>query len=104
MNIDYIEGDFTKLCHAKPGQAVTLVTALMERDRHAYLVCVVPDKNKHAARDTVSNGLYDDERKLFLVNLETGELRDMPHLSSRVIIWDDAALRLAIAHKGRRAL
>src|SRR5690242_4944253 len=75
-----------KLCHATPGQIIRVPE--MEGK---FMVCVVNIKNKRAARN-ISKGLYDDERPLFIVNIETGEALAMPHLSTRVEIIDDIAV------------
>ena len=87
-----------KVCFVKAGQVVQLINP----DTHLpdgpfYLVTVLPVTGKesreveHAFK---SNGLYSDPRTHLLVNLETGLLCPMPHLSSRVDIIYDAALVL----------
>jgi len=93
MKISRPDKRFTKLCHATPGMAVMLVDCDMNLDEEPYLVCVVPDTTKRAAR-AISQGLYDDERSLFLVSLRTGQLRDMPNLSSRAVLFPNADLQL----------
>ena len=95
MKILRQESNFTKLCHAKPGDVISLVSALMETDDKAYMVgCVASVPHLRAARDGISHGLYDDKRQLFLLDLETGLVQATPHLSSRVIIYKGAALRM----------
>jgi hypothetical protein len=88
------ESDFTKLCHAVPGDVIKLVDSNMLSDGQTFLVCVIKDPSKRAARPNMSHGLYDDQRCMFLVNIETGEMRDMAHLSSRVLIFRKAEVRL----------
>lgn len=85
---------YTKLCHAKPGMVVMLVDSKMQLDQEPYLVCVIADEKKRSARIGMSHGLYDDERRLFLVSLSTGQMKEMPNLSSRVIMFPDADLEL----------
>lgn len=85
---------YTKLCHAKPGTVVMLVDSKMQLDQEPHLVCVIADEKKRAARANMSHGLYDEERRLFLVSLSTGQMKDMPNLSSRVIMFPDADLQL----------
>lgn len=82
----------TKLCHAKPGDAVRLIDKDGNRSTEVYLVAFMEKKGCLAARDCASNGLYSDDRPLFVVNIETGESKSMPHLSSRVIILRGAAV------------
>lgn len=84
----------TKLCHAKPGMVVMLVDSTLQLEQEPYLVCVIADEKRRAARAAVSHGLYDDERRLFLVSLVTGQMREMPSLSSRVIMFPQADLQL----------
>lgn len=74
-----------KLCHAHPGEMVRLENGL-------HMVCVFPVEGKRPARPMIGNGLYDEERSLFLVNMTTGEAIAMPHLSSRIEIVRDVTL------------
>lgn len=71
-----------------------LVDSQMRLDQEPYLVCAVDDKHKRAARANMPHGLYDDERQLFLVSLSTGQTKDRPSLSSRVIMFPEANLQL----------
>ncbi|MBN3839334.1 hypothetical protein [Burkholderia sp. Ac-20349] len=98
MKVMTEEQDVIKLCHANPGDVVQLVDGNMLSEGSTYLVCVVPDKDKRSARPGMTHGLYDEERSLFLVNISTGERRDMAHLSSRAVIFDRAEV-----HLGREA-
>jgi len=82
-----------KLCHARPGDAVRL----LDRETgnplpELYIVCIFNQKGKRHMRPCRSEGLYDEQRPLFLVNLTTGEAAEMPHLSSRVQIVRDARI------------
>jgi hypothetical protein len=83
-----------KLCHAAVGSVVRLVSAKLEVDDEPFLVCAVPDVEKRAARARMTQGLYDDQRCLFLVSLTTGLMKERPHLSSRVIIYSEAEVLL----------
>lgn len=79
-----------KLCSAPVGSVVQV-------DDKIYLVCAFNPGGKRAARPNMSQGLYDDERDLFLVEMATGEAVKMPHLSSRVDILHTAVLTLGEA-------
>lgn len=68
----------TKFCHASPGDVIQLPDELT-----LYLVAV--DGQSTAKKGNKSSiGLYSEERPITLVNLETGEFRKIPHLSSQV--------------------
>lgn len=77
-----------KLCHAKVGTVVQI-----DEDPNYYMVIAFPDGKK--GREFQMHGLYDDGRTLFLVNIESGEIAKMPHLSSRVSILHNAALEVS---------
>lgn len=80
-----------KLCFAKPGACVQLFNSSTgEIDNDLYIVCVFNQSGKRPAPALASNGLYSDERPLFLVNLCSGEAIPMPHLSSRIQLIKDA--------------
>lgn len=80
-----------KLCHARPGDAVRLVSAETgEPTDDLFIVSVDSTSPGRPARQGMPHGLYDDQRPLFLVNLETGLAVRMPHLSSRVEIVREA--------------
>ncbi len=83
-----------KLCHAAVGSVIRLVSDKLEVDDERFLVCAVPEAGKRAARPRMTQGLYDDERCLFLVSLTTGLMKNRPHLSSRVIIYSEAEVLL----------
>jgi hypothetical protein len=89
-----VNSKYVKMCWAKPGDVVRLIGADLQVDPAMYLVCAVGDgiKGKRAARELASNGMYDDQRPLFLVNIETGILMNMTHLSGRVDIIRDVAV------------
>lgn len=82
----------TKLCHLKPGDTVRLLGSKLQQKEEVYVVAVFNEPGKHAARPLMSHGLYDEERPLFLVNLDTGEAIRMPHLSSLVLPVDGVFL------------
>lgn len=94
MKIATRPADVIKLCHAAVGSVVLLVSSMLELDDEPLLVCAKPAKGKRSARPKMSHGLYDDERELFLVSLRTGLSREMPNLSSRVIIFMEAEVSL----------
>lgn len=75
-----------KLCSAKPGSVIQLLNEDQVPAGDFYLVSVMDVKGKRAARELATQGLYDDERPLFLVSLSNGQAIAMPHLSSRVDI------------------
>jgi hypothetical protein len=81
---------FPKLCHARVGQCIRIHDDVYPHGTGLYLVC------SNDARGVPSymlpmRGLYDAaEGSLFLVCLQTGLARCMPHLSSRVEIVQDA--------------
>jgi hypothetical protein len=81
-----------KLCHAKPGDVVRLLSPRqLVPIGEPYMVCVDPHSDK-PARATLPQDLYADERRLFLVSLSTGLVRTMPHLSQRMEIIRDAVV------------
>jgi hypothetical protein len=88
-----------KLCFAKAGDAVQLPDESGTPSGPVFLVCTIPDQVAKTLKMKVpvgqmSNGLYSDDRPFWLVNLETGECRDMPHLSSRCAILRDATVNI----------
>jgi hypothetical protein len=84
-----------KLCFAKAGDVIRITdnnTGLV--CPQTYLVAVIPDDKKKKARMLSSNGLYSDERDFWIVDTTTGEVRELPHLSERIVIYRNAALHL----------
>ncbi|MER1940483.1 hypothetical protein ABS755_07215 [Castellaniella sp. FW104-16D08] len=73
-----------KLCHARPGDVIRVTDDTGKPTDTLFLVAVFNAPGKRAMRDNMMQGLYDEERPLFMVNLETGEARPLPHLSSRI--------------------
>ena len=94
MKVASMPMDVIKLCHATVGSVVQLVSEMLMLDDGPFLVCAIPEKGKRGSRARMTQGLYDDERSLFLVSMKTGLLKDMPHLSSRVIIFSEAEVQL----------
>jgi hypothetical protein len=80
-----------KLCFASPGDVVRLLDDCGNEQPEPFLVCVVNSGAKPMPRHA-SNGLYSEDRPLFLVSIATGATRAMPHLSKRVRILRDAAI------------
>jgi hypothetical protein len=91
-----VRTDLPKLCHARPGDVVQIVDTEGDVEPSLYLVCVFPVKGKRAGRgvELINHGLYDEERPLFLVDIETGISREMPHLSNRVQIRRDVRVEV----------
>lgn len=85
-----VRAELPKLCHARPGELVRLPGDDGRPSGPLYLVCAAEVKGRRALRECMTHGLYDDERPLFLVDIETGAATPMPHLSSRAQIIDDA--------------
>lgn len=89
-----------KVCFSRPGDVIQLpADDTGDPDGPLYMVCTIPNsvatwiKIKARKREAQpSNGLYSEERPLWLINLETGEGEPMPHLSSRCRIVRDATL------------
>lgn len=84
-----IEGTkgLSKLCHAQPGDVIRI-----PQFPSLYLVACFAMKGCKPARAGATNGLYSDERPLFMVDLASGEARELPHLSSLVEIVRGAAV------------
>jgi hypothetical protein len=82
-----------KVCHAPVGSVIRLPDLSSGTPIGPYyLVCAFSDPKKRPGRKGLSIGLYDDERDLFLVNIENGEAISMPHLSSRAEQIESAKL------------
>lgn len=94
----FVNTSFRKLCHAKVGDQIRLLDAetgavLPE----VFVVIALAQSGRRPARKGMMQGLYDEQRELWLVSLETGEARKMPHLSSRVdILHEDARVALGL--------
>lgn len=87
-----VRSDLPKLCHARPGDVVQLVDQAGEVQPPVYVVAVVDTTGARPMRAHMSHGLYDEVRPLFLVDVETGVTREMPHLSSRAKIHHGAEM------------
>jgi hypothetical protein len=95
----------SKLLHARPGSCVRLYDMNGERILdELWLVAVLPDGKCDAALVCKSNGLYSDKRALFLVSIDTGELRALPHKSTRVQLVSTALVVETTAHEPVRFL
>lgn len=91
MKLRTEESTFTKLCHARPGDVVQLVdSACFSNPAKAYLVVMA---SEHIPASWGSNGLYSVER-VALIDVETGTPIPVPSLSSRVVIYRHAEVRL----------
>lgn len=87
-----VRSDLPKLCWAMPGSVIRVVADDGSLQKPVYMVIVHPEAGKRAARITAPAGLYDDERCLAMVDLETGIVHKLPHLSSRVHIAHKASV------------
>ncbi len=83
-----------KLCSARPGDAIRLLDAAGAELPDTYIIAVMEQKGRRAMRPNRTEGLYDEERPLFMVNLETGQAEALPHLSSRVQILQYAVVEV----------
>lgn len=84
--------NLTKLCHATPGDVVHLFDSNLVEDPAYYLVTAFNEPKKRPAPKHSGSGLYTDERDIWLVDLETGLAKPMPHLSSRCKIVRNASV------------
>lgn len=77
-----------KVCAARPGQIVQILTNLAAQP-DIYMVVRMPNEARAAQNVTTaisSHGLNSDHQDHFLINLQTGDLLHMPHLSLRCIV------------------
>lgn len=98
MKINHIEHNFTKLCHAKPGDLVQLVDSMLGLTTKPILL-IAKAGTGEPAKGREPQGLYADGRDLLLVDLETGLASALPHLSSRVLIYRNAEVNVGKATK-----
>ena len=87
-----------KLFNAKVGDIILLEDTVSEL-RLPCMVCEFPSEPMGSRRSYGKMGLYDNQNTLFLVEVETGRARKMPHLSSRVEIIDGDRIVISIADK-----
>lgn len=81
--------ELRKLCHAQIGQHVQLTDALGKLEDEVFVVCAVEQPGRRPGRPGQPHGLYDDQRKLFLMSTRSGNTRPMPHLSSRAKLLNE---------------
>ena len=74
MKIQLDKPEYPKICFAHTGDVLEIEGTL-------FLVCQYDIGKKY--NPLASNGLYSNENPLFLVDLENGMARTMPHLSTR---------------------
>lgn len=82
-----------KVCFAEAGQIIQLPnkdTGLPEGP--FYLVTVIQKGKDSAMHVMKSNGLYSNPNDHLLVDIETGVLRVLPHLSSRMDVVGSATM------------
>lgn len=97
-----VDTSLPKLCHARPGDVIEVrPNSIDKTEPGMYIVAVAEQKGARPMRSRMPHGLYDEERPLFLVNVQSGAAVAMPHLSSRVVIHSGAKLKLK-AKKGKR--
>jgi hypothetical protein len=80
----FVNTSLPKICHARVGQQVRLPdvkTGVVQPE--VFMVVAKLENGCRPAREGMPHGLYDEERQLMLVSMETGVARGMPHLSSR---------------------
>lgn len=77
---DMRQHDRDKTCHLRPGDCVFLYGKDGQQIPGLFIVCSAGKMKTELG----SCGLYGADVPVFLVNLETGEARDLPHLSSRL--------------------
>lgn len=77
---DMRQHDRDKTCHLRPGDCVFLYGKDGQQIPGLFIVCSAGKMKTELG----SSGLYSADVPVFLVNLETGEARDLPHLSSRL--------------------
>lgn len=99
MKVNREVSDFTKLCHARPGDVVVFVDSMCVEGNEAFLLCCATGSVAVRANEATlgSAGLHtlgSDTQHLFLVSLETGVSRRLPHLSGRAIIYRKAEVNL----------
>ena len=89
-----VSNHYPKVCHAKPGDIIQLLEDDGEPGKGLYMVCIYWREGQKKSRKPLNglNGLYNIEQPLFLVNIETGEAKNMIHLSERASIINDAEL------------
>lgn len=89
----YEKRDTPKLCFAQAGQVIRMLNEELEPAGPYYLVVRLPEAPKRGVQQKFdSNGLYSDPDQHGLVDLATGTLCTMPHLSKRMVRVNDAAL------------
>lgn len=79
-----------KVCHAKPGNIIQLQDKHLELLPECYIVCIKGKFDRKICDN--SSGLFNEKQPLCLCNLETGQLVEMPHLSTRVKFLYNAEL------------
>jgi hypothetical protein len=80
----FVNTSLPKICHARVGQQVRLPdekTGVVQPE--IFMIVAKLENGCRPAREGMTQGLYDEERQLMLVSMETGVARRMPHLSSR---------------------
>jgi hypothetical protein len=80
---------YPKLCFVEPGMLVSpCIEKTGEPSTDVFLVAYSGDEPLDLTKiRSSSNGLYQYEGELYLVDVRTGRLKDMPHLSTRAQIY-----------------
>lgn len=87
----FVNTKLPKICHARVGDLVRLPDPETgDVLDEVFMVCAKPEQPKRRTRKAQRSTLSYEKDPVFLVSLTTGELREMPHLSSRVSLVADA--------------
>lgn len=79
-----IDTALPKLCHAHVGEYVRLPDpATGELLDEVFLICAKPEPKPSRRRKSERSTLSYEKEHTFLVSVSTGEIREMPHLSTR---------------------
>jgi hypothetical protein len=86
----YVNTQLPKICHARAGSIIRLPNEKTGEVLPARFMLVAIELDKPSTRTRAPYGspagLFNEERQLLLVSLETGIARKVPHLSTRVDI------------------
>lgn len=85
--MSYVNTTLPKICHARVGEFVRLPDDKTgEVTDEIFIICAMPAPRTSRRRKVDRSTLSYEKEQTFLVSLKTGEIRDMPHLSSRAEI------------------
>ena len=92
MKVTKKEDSARKVCFARAGQVIQLLDAMLRPVGPYYLVYRLGKAKMQPSAAVASNGLYSTDDAHGLIDLATGIVADMPHLSSRMMVIHDAEL------------